>query len=445
MKLPKILLYIILLSFSISAFGQSAELKKRKAALTREIEALKKEQNKIAGNKRLSIKQIDALNTQIQLREEKISTINSEIRLLEREIRTKSDTVHSLQGQLNVLKRDYVAMLRFAYKNQNAHNKLMFIFASESFNQAYKRLKYLQQFSEQIKRQTYKISGTKKLLKGKISELDEDRRSKSSLLQSEEAEKVTLSKEKNNEAEQLEKFNKDEKQIKQQVDARKKELVRLNRAISDAIAKELEAERKRLKEEAAKLAAVKAEKARLAEKARIAEAKKNVDTKKTTSSKTALPVKEISPKESPVIVSSPISTANVKLSADFSNNHGRLPWPATGSIVSKFGMNKYGTVLLQNNGIDIRTGGGAAVASVFSGEVRRVLSDISGYILLIKHGNYFSVYSNLRSVNVSAGQSVSAGQVVGAVKTNIDDGISQLHFEIWKGTKPTNPEDWLRR
>jgi len=448
MNLHKILPFILLLCISTAAFGQSAELKKRKAALTREIEALKKQQNQIQGNKRLSIKQIDALSAQIRLREEKISTINSEIRSLDGEIREKTNTVHSLQTQLKNLKQDYAGMVRFAFRNRNSYNKLMFVFASESFNQAYKRVKLLQQFSEKIRKQAYKISGTQKVLNGKIVELDADKRNKSSLLQSEQVEKQTLNKEKDSEAEELEKLTKDEKQVKQQVASRQKELSRLNKAITNAIALELAAERKRLREEAARAAAAKereakarAERERLAEKNRLAEANKGSGVKKSTTTP-----KESKPAEAPsAVVSSPITAANVKLSADFSSNHGRLPWPTSGSIVSHYGMNKYGTVAVQNNGIDIRTSAGASVSAVFSGEVRRVLSDISGYILIIKHGNYFSVYSNLRSVSVSIGESVSAGQTVGSVKISPDDGIAQLHFEIWNGTKPTNPEGWLRR
>lgn len=444
MRLQHILLIILFLSLSATGYAQSSsELKKRKAALTREIEALKKQQNKIAGNKQLSLKQIEGLNAQIRLREEKISTINNEIRVLDSEIKEKTSTVLSLKDQLRKLKNEYAAMIRFAQKNQNAYNKLMFVFASESFNQAYKRLKYLQEFSEHHKKQAVKIAGTQKVLGIKINELDQNKRSKSSLLRNEEVEKITLSKEKESEAQQLEKFQKEEKQVKQLVDARKKELSRLTRAISNAINREIAAERKRMMAEAARRAAAaraKAEKERLAEKARIAAGKPASPASKSTST-----AKAKAAEEAPLASSPAPSAENVKLSADFSSNHGRLPWPVDGSIVSRFGINRYGSVVVQNNGIDIRSSAGANVRAVFSGEVRRVLSDISGHILLIKHGNYFSVYSNLQSVSVSAGQNVSAGQSVGSVKTSVDDGVAQLHFEIWNGNKPTNPQGWLRR
>src|SRR5690606_6555603 len=122
--------------------------KRRKEALTREIESLNKSLNQTSSNKNLSLKQIRALNAQIRLREEKISTINSEVRLLDNQISDNTNTVRSLQSQLNKLKKEYAGMVLFAFRNQSSYSKLMFIFASQNFNQAYKRLKYLQQFSE---------------------------------------------------------------------------------------------------------------------------------------------------------------------------------------------------------------------------------------------------------------------------------------------------------
>ena len=146
MSLLRLFLFLGLILVAGNTFAQSsAELKRRKDALTREIEMLRRSQSEVASNKRLSLKQINALNAQIRLREEKISTINSEVRLLDNEISENTNTVRSLQSQLNKLKNEYAAMVLFAFRNQSAYSKLMFIFASKDFNQGYKRLKYLQQ------------------------------------------------------------------------------------------------------------------------------------------------------------------------------------------------------------------------------------------------------------------------------------------------------------
>ncbi|MBC8054492.1 MAG: peptidoglycan DD-metalloendopeptidase family protein [Sphingobacteriaceae bacterium] len=443
MGIKTLSIFLLFLSLSAISYGQSsAELKRRKASLTREIEALKKEQNKIAGNKRLSLRQIDALSAQIRLREEKISTINSEVRLLSSQIREKTNTVQSLQEQLAQLKKEYAAMVRFAFRNQNSYGKLMFVFASSSFNQAYKRLKYFQQFSEHRKKQALSIRNTQKELGMKIVELDEDKRSKSNLLHSQEVEKSTLSKEKTDQALKVSKLSKQEQLVKKQVDSKKKEVSRLNNAITTAIRKEIEAERKRAAAAAARAAAAKAAAAKAAAaKAAAARAAAGVKSAEKPVSK-SVPVEKSASKSTNVLSSTP---ATAKLSSGFLNNRGRLPWPVQGTIVSRFGAGKYKEVRVQNNGVDIKTAVGSSVSAIFSGEVRLVRPDMSGYIVLLRHGEYFSVYANLRNVSVSEGQTVSAGQNIGSVRTNSDDGTTQLHLEIWKGTSPTNPEIWLNR
>lgn len=412
--LKNLLLLLLFLSISGATFSQSsAELKRRKTKLTREIAALKKSQSKIASTKRLSIKQINVLNTQIRLREEKIETINSEVKLLNNQISESSNTVHSLQKQLNRLKKEYAAMLRFAHRNRSAYNKLMFVFASNNFNQAYKRIKYLRQFGDYRKRQAKYIQDTQRELGVKIVELDQNKRSKNSLLQSQEEEKITLSKEKSSEAVELRKLTRKEQQVRQQVGAKQKESARLTRSITAAIKKEIAAAR------AKALAAAKAKAA-----------------------KTGTTAKPVS-KGSSVLRATPESA---KLSSNFLSNRGRLPWPvSTGVIVSRYGVKKYGNVTIENNGIDIKTAEGAAVRAVFSGDVLNVSQAVTGYLIIIRHGEYFSVYSNLKSVNVSKGQKVSVKQSIGTVIKDPIDKTTQLHFEIYKGVNPSNPELWLTR
>ena len=414
MSFKKLFVCLLFIGISSTLFAQSsAELKRRKETLTREIEALQRSQSKIASNKRLSLKQINVLNTQIRLREEKINTINSEVRLLNSQISENTNTVKSLQAQLAKLKKEYAGMVLFAFRNQSSYHKLMFIFASENFNQAYKRLKYIQQFGDYRKKQARYIQETQEELGHKIVELDRNKKSKNSLLQDEEKEKQTLGKEKNNKSVQLSKLTKEEKKLRQEVSRKQKEVAQLNRAINAAIQREI-AEAKRRAEAAAK-----------AEAARSGTAAKPVA------------------KGSSVLASTPEAA---KLSADFLSNRGRLPWPvAYGQIVSRYGVNKYGNVTVDNNGVDIKTNEGAAVRAIFSGEVLNVslLPGSSKYMILIRHGEYFSAYSNIRSANVSRGDKVTVKQNIGTVITDPGDGTTQLHLEIWKGVNPTNPESWL--
>ena len=413
MSLIRLFLCFSFLILAGSVFAQSsAELKRRREALNQEIEMLRRSQNKVASSKRLSLKQINALNAQIRLREKKISNINSEIRLLDNQIYENTNTVRSLQNQLSKLKKEYAAMVLFAFRNQSAYSKLMFIFASKDFNQAYKRLKYLQQFGDYRQKQAKYIEQTQKALGVKIVELDHNKKEKSSLLSDQENEKVTLGKEKNNQSVQLSRLTRQEKELKKELTQKQKEVARLGRAIQAAINKEIEEERRRA-EAAARAAAEK-------------------------SGTTAKPVA----KGSSVLAATPEAA---KLSSDFLSNRGRLPWPvANGNIVEGFGNHRYGVnVNVENNGIDIQTSPGATVRAVFSGEVSTVYNLGGQYAVLIRHGEYFTVYSNLRSVSVSKGQKVDIKQSIGTVITDPVDGTTQLHFEVRKGAAPTNPEGWL--
>ncbi len=413
MSLIRLFLCFLFLVIAGSAFAQnSAELKRRKEALNQEIEMLRRSQNQVVNSKRLSLKQINALNAQIRLREEKIRTVNSEIRLLDNQISENTNTVRSLQSQLSRLKKEYAAMVLFAFRNQSSYSKLMFIFASHDFNQAYKRLKYLQQFGDYRQKQAEYIEQTQKALGIKIVELDHNKREKGSLLNDQEKEKVTLGKEKNNQSVQLSRLSKQEKQLRQELTAKQKEVSRLNRAIQTAISREIEEERRRA--EAA---------------ARAAAAKSGTEAKPVA-------------KGGGVLAATPEAA---KLSSDFLSNRGRLPWPvAVGTIVERFGVHGYGVnVTVDNNGIDIKTSEGAAVRAVFSGEVSTVYNLGGQYAVLIRHGEYFTVYSNLRTVSVSKGQKVSVKQNIGSVITDPVDGTTQLHFEVRKVAVPMNPEGWL--
>lgn len=419
MRVIRYLLFFLIIALAQQAFGQSsAELKRRKEALSREIETLNRSLKKTSSSKSLSLRQIKALNTQIRLREEKINTINSEVRLLDNEISDNSNTVRSLQAQLIKLKKEYAAMVLFAFRNQSAYSKLMFIFASSDFNQAYKRLKYLQQFSTYRKKQAKYIQGTQKDLNIKINELDHNKREKTSLLSDQEKEKVTLGKEKNSKSRVLSGLSKQEKQLRKELTQKQKESVRLNRAIQNAINKEIEEAYRRAEAEA-----------------RAAAAKAKAENKEA-------PVAKPVSKGSSILAATPEAA---KLSSDFLGNRGRLPWPVTSGIITEgFGIHKYGTnVTTENNGVDIKTAEGSSVRAVFSGDVAAVQNFAGSYAVLIRHGEYFTVYSNLRSVSVSRGDKVSLKQTIGTVITDPNDGTTEVHFEVRKGATAMNPSTWL--
>lgn len=428
MRYYGIFLIFILFLFPGETFSQSSSvLKKRRDAITKEIASLTLARNKIDRSKKLSLSQINILNTQIQLRQEKIGTINSEIRLLDDKIEDDTRRVRALQSELEKLRYEYSKMIQFAYKNQNAYNKLMFVFASADFNQAYKRLKYIQQFSASRRRHAAGINKTQTILKTEITILDKNKKEKNSLLADQEKEKQTLGSEKNSKTRVLSNLTKQEKSLKQQLDKKQREAATLAKAIQTAIRKEIEAERKK---EAARLAAIKAKAAAAAAAAR----------KKTTAGTTA---------KAPVTTSGNIlssGTENLKLSAGFLANRGRLPSPVNNGIITQhFGAQKYGNVTIYNDGINIKAPAGSSVHAVFNGDVIKVLYILNSYTVMIRHGEYFSVYSKLKNPGVSAGQKVTVKQVLGTVATDPVEKTTELQFQIWKNGAPVNPSSWIAR
>ncbi|GAA4803665.1 peptidoglycan DD-metalloendopeptidase family protein [Olivibacter ginsenosidimutans] len=422
-RIKSIICIVFFVLLALSGHAQSsAQLKKQREALTREIELLNKTLQSTSKDKSLSLKQVSALNAQINLRVKKINTINSEMQLIENQISKNATTIRSLQAELAQLKKGYASMVQFAFRNHSAYNKLMFIFASNDFNQAYKRLKYLQQFSDSRKKQAKEIEETQKSIEQKIAELATNKKEKAALLTDQEKEKKTLDNQKSVKSKALNDLTQKEKQYKQELSKKQQEDARLARAIQTAIRREIEEARRRAEEE---------------ERRRAAEAAKKNPTEKAP--ETAAPARKT---DKEALLSTPEAA---KLAADFTGNRGRLPWPvASGSVTQGYGQYTYGKgVKVNSNGLTIRTSAGAAVRAVFDGIVSNVIQMQNQYAIIIKHGNYFTVYQNLKSVSVSRNQKVTVKQTIGVVAVDATEGTSDLHFELWQGTSPINPTSWL--
>jgi septal ring factor EnvC (AmiA/AmiB activator) len=422
MKYLKLLPIVLLVLLGFHARAQSsAELKRQREKLNEQLNELNHQYEETASNKRSTLKQLNILKAQINLRIEKISTINTEVRLLDNQISESNNTVHSLQNQLGQLKKQYAAMVLFAFRNQSAYNKLMFVFAAKDFNQAYRRLKYLQQFGAYRERQANYIEGTEKDLHVKIVELDENKKQKSTLLQDQQKEKENLGKEKNNQLQIVNTLSKQQGQLKEQQREVQNRIAKTDREIRAAVRREIE-EQRRKAEEAARLAA---------EKAR-AENRVVTVTKKTITNKST---------DSEVLNATPEAA---RLSNDFLGNRGRLPWPVSnGVIIQDFGTYYTEGIKNDNSGIDIKTNNGASVRAVFEGKVASVKNVYGTYMVLIIHGEYFTVYSNLRSVSVAKGDKVNTKQNIGTVANDSSTGIPEVHFEIYRVKEVVNPKSWL--
>lgn len=438
MKLNKLLLLLIfVLSATIAVAQNSSELKRKKEAIQREIELLQRNLTKTAKNKKLTQSQINALNTKISLMQNKIAVINSEIKNLDNQIHENTNTVINLKGQLSQLKKEYAGMIRFAQRNRNAYEKMMFVFAASDFNQAYKRIKYLQQFGQYRKKQAGYIQGTQKDLNYKIVVLDKNLKEKSSLLHEQENEKDKLGKNKNERAQVLNKISKQEKQYKQDIVARKKQQAQIDRSIRAAIAREIAIAKKKA-EEAAR-AAERAAAARAAAERAAALAKAKAENKPAPAAVAAKPKTVTANSSNNYLTATPEAA---RLSAAFESNRGSLPWPvATGTTTESFGRHKEGQASYNNAGITIQTNEGAAVRAVFNGKVTKVGNALGRYYVLIKHGQFFTVYQNLKSVSVGQGDDVSTKQTIGTVASSGD--IPELQFQIYRGTVAQNPAGWL--
>lgn len=402
------------------SYGQSsAQLKKQLEKINADISALNKELSAKTKEKLLSQKEVNALSKQLNLREDKITIINKELGNLSRQINENTKSVTKLKDELEQIRQDYEKMIMFAFRNKNGYNKMMFIFASKDFNQAFKRVKYLQQFSDARKIKAAEIEGVKKEIELKIARLEVDKKTQTELLAEQQAEKNIIAKDRSAHQAELSQLAKEEKSFKGKLSAKQQERKKVQALFNAAVNREI-AEARRLEE---------MERKRLAE----AEAKRTGKTVEEVEKKT--PKKT----DSEILRATPEAA---RLSADFKSNRGRLPWPVSqGNIARGFGMRMIEGVSTFEPDIAIRTSSGAAVKSVFDGEVVQAVSGV----IVIRHGEYFSFYSNLSSVSVRRGQKVSRGQQIGTADDDPDLGFPVVNFGLSQGTKEFDPSTWIAR
>ena len=405
---------------------QTLENKKKK--LNEEINEINSLLNETKVGKKTSLNQLVAINKKISIREELISTIMAEIHQLNKGIKQNEKEINKLKENLIKLKAEYARMIYFAQRNRDSYSRLVFIFASGDFNQAYMRLKYFQQYSQFRKQQAQEIMQAQTLLVAKINELKDKRHEKNVLLGNEEEEKGNLNKEKQDQEVVLTELQKKEKELKSELEKKKRDAENLQLAIKKLIADEI----KRKAEEAAK-------------------AEATITAKKTTEKKNPKNNKIKDNKEiKKETVIPELSEEAVELSNDFANNRGKLPWPVTkGYICEPYGEHEHPAIkgfMMFNNGVEICSSMGSPARAVFEGEVTAIsISPTGGKLVIIRHGEYLSVYSNITDVTVKTGEKVGLKQSIGTVLHNEDEGKSSLNLQIWKGQKTMDPAEWLLR
>jgi len=399
--------------FWTNALAQSsAELKKRLEKIDAEIAEITKELRAKTQQKLLSQREVNALSRQLNLRESKIGTIQDALHLINNNIQANTLMTNRLHADLDKLRKDYEKMVHFAFRNKNGHNKLMFIFASRDFNQAFKRAKYLRQFTEGRKVKVAEIEKTQKQLELKNAQLERDRERQQKLLTEMQAERETIARDRAAHAKQLSQLQREESSFQGKLTQKQQEKKRVDAQMRAAIRREIEEERRRAAADEAK-----------------------------RTGKTLAEVEKTPRRSDREILRSTPEAA--RLSADFQSNRGRLPWPvAQGQVVRDFGTEIVErNVRLDNLDIAIRTTANAPIKAVFDGQVVQVV----GSFVVIRHGEYFTSYSNLKSVSVRQAQRVARGQQIGTADEDADAGYSLVNFGVFQGQTPMNPTAWLAK
>lgn len=406
------LFVLIAMQASAQTNRDRKKLEQEKIKIEDEIKSLKKMLDATSTDHTESIARFQILTNTISKRQQLIENINGNIKELDSQIKVLVNEVKRLSREYESLRKDYAHMIRAAYANRGRYSKIMFLLASSDFNQAYLRLRYYQQYSEFRKRQAQQIETTQHVLAQRKTTLDSTRARQLEGRQELSNEKTKLQQEQTQQDKLVKSLG--AKKTNLEKDIKKKQIAaqKLKKTIEKVIAEEI------------RLAAERAKKSKSGEKA-----------KPKTDEKAG--VFELTPAEQ-------------TLAKNFTENRGRLPWPVErGYVVEEYGEHPHPvtrTVKTKNNGIDILSPGNSSAKAIFEGIVSRVI-EVPGYnhVVIIRHGSYLSVYSNLLSVNVKVDENVSKGSVIGVIAPDASEKNSMIHFELWRGTTSVNPSEWLLR
>ena len=389
-------LFLSLLFFlcGLSLFGQSlTELRDKKNNTSQVIKYTSGLLQEAQKNEKASLGKLKLLNSQIQNRNQLIENINAEIDVLDQYIEENTKVSEMLSKDLANLKKEYASMIRFAQKNKNSYDLIIFLLSSENINQAYKRMLYLKQYARYRKSQADVIQSINDLLEQKIASLQKKKQEKADLLTSKNDETQQLLSEKNQQGRFIQSLKTQQRSLRKKLREQQKEQESLNREIE------------RLLEEEAR---------KSREKGQF----------------------EMTPEQKLV-------------AADFEKNKGRIPWPvARGIITEHFGVHAHAVlknIQVKSNGIEINTQKSSKARAVFDGVVSKVFAISGGNMaVIIRHGSFLSVYSNLKEVFVKTGQTVKTKQEIGEIFTDPnDDNKTVLKFQVWKENQKMNPEDWI--
>lgn len=386
------------------------------------------------------------LTGQIEERRKYVNTIESDVNTLNGEITSLQKQLNKLQRELKDKKQKYETSVQYMYRNKSVQEKLMFIFSAENLSQTYRRLRYVQEYANFQRLQGMEIERKQKQVTTKKKELEQTKKAKEKLLKQGEAEKAKLEIQEKERQTLVTNLQKKQKGIQSEISKKKRSAQQLNAQIDRLIEIEIEKARKRAEEEARRKKAA-AEAAAKAAAAKKAESEKKTTPVGGTSSKGT--EKPKTPEKAAPVEKFELNNEDRQLSGSFERNRGILPVPITGPyvVVSHYGqyaVDGLRNVKLDNKGIDIKGKPGAKARAIFEGEVSAIFQYNGLNNILVRHGNYISVYCNLSSVSVAKGAKVGTRAILGTVHTD-SSGNAVLHFQLRKETAKLNPELWLGR
>lgn len=390
---------VIFIMTTFAANCQSVEsLGDKIQSIQKDIKLAEKLLKETSKDKEVTLNQVSLMQTQINQRENLIKTYQNQVNLINRDIQKNKNEITSLKKDLSLYQKEYSNLIVINYRNKGKANNLLFIFSAEDFNQAMRRMRYIQELNDLIKDKIAEIESTQNKINSQLDKNEKHKKEIEKILDEEKKERATLVKERDKLNKDIASLKKKESQIKKDIKKKENETKELKKQIDKIIAEEI---RKAKEREAA--------------------AKKNNT-----------------------------SSIDYNLSSSFEQNKGKLPYPVEqGIITGRYGLNQHPTqkdVKVKNDGVDISTTKGSKARAVFEGVVCGSTSQGGNNVILIRHGLYFTLYSNLEKVFVKVGDKVATGQEIGRIHTNVSDGKTILHFEIWHENRTTvNPSLWIRK
>lgn len=421
-----VLMLFILEGVSVSSLSAQPTDKQKKEQLQTQMQKLQAEikviQQAIKANeakKDKSLSEVLSLQAKIQSREKLIGNIANQVSDLDASIDHTQEEIDEITVEVDKLKAEYAKMLSKSYENISLQNQVAFMLSSSSFSDAARRYNYLLKIAEYRSNQAKLIQARVNELQAKKDELVVTKGEKETMLEKQNAQKLQLEEEKKKKDQAVAALLDKDKKLRQRQVEKNKAVAQLNNRIQAIIEDEIRQARKKAEELAKKAGGVKPS---------------------TTTTTNITGAKKVD--------AMPMTPEEQALAKDFLSNRGKLPWPvAKGHIVSQFGKHEHPVlkgVIIENNGIDIKTEKGADARALFSGTVVSVFYlPTTHNCVIVKHGDYFTVYSNLETVSVSTNQDISTKQTLGKLYSDKTEELTKVHVEIWKGKEKMDPKLWL--